>query len=77
VAQRRTFRPRQPPVSRADRKSEAEAALAAFLGRGGAVKQGPSVVPTMFSCSGCGHSGIAGIAGGKTARCPRCREPLL
>ena len=76
VSRPRNFQPGRAPVSRADRKNEAEAALAAFLARGGAVKQAPSVVPTVFACKSCGHSGIAGVTEGKTTRCPRCREPL-
>ena len=76
MARQRTSRTARPSTSRADRKSEADAALAAFLSRGGAVTQGPSVVPTAFACSSCGHSGIAGVAEGKMPRCPKCRQPL-
>lgn len=50
--------------------------MAAFLAKGGSVTQAPSVVPTAFACSNCGHTGIAGVTKGKTTRCPRCREPL-
>jgi predicted RNA-binding Zn-ribbon protein involved in translation (DUF1610 family) len=50
--------------------------MAAFLARGGAVKQMPAVVATTFVCPNCGHAGILGIAEGKGARCPKCRERL-
>jgi hypothetical protein len=76
VNRRRNSQAGRAPVTRADRKNEAEAALAAFLKGGGAVKQAPSVVPTMFACAECGHTGIAGMTEGKTTRCPRCRQPL-
>ncbi len=65
-----------PPQSRADRRSEADDAIAAFLARGGAVKQMPAVVATTFACATCGHTGILGIASGKTSRCPKCRALL-
>ena len=76
VNRRRNSQAGRAPATRADRKSEAEAAMAAFLSKGGAVKQVPSVVPTMFACSECGHARIAGMTEGKTTRCPRCRQPL-
>jgi hypothetical protein len=65
-----------PRASRADRKIEAEAALSAFLGRGGEVKRGPPVVATVLACSSCGYSGVAGVTTGKITRCPKCRGPL-
>jgi hypothetical protein len=77
MVRRQTYQARRPSSSRADRKSEADAALAAFLSRGGAVTHGASVVPTAFACKSCGHTGIAGVTQGKTLRCPKCREPLL
>jgi predicted RNA-binding Zn-ribbon protein involved in translation (DUF1610 family) len=68
--------PKGSPSSRADRRSEADDAMAAFLSKGGAVKQMPAVVATSFVCPNCGHAGILGIAAGKAARCPKCRERL-
>lgn len=75
MARQRTVGGGQRSATRADRKNEADAALAAFLGRGGEVKLGPSVVPTILACSSCGYSGVAGVTEGKIARCPKCREP--
>lgn len=69
-------RPSTPNLSKADRKTEAEDAVAAFLARGGAVKRMPDVVATTFACANCGHTGILGVAEGKRSRCPKCREPL-
>lgn len=63
--------------SKADKRSEAEAQVAAFLARGGAVKEMPAVVATMFACANCGHTGTIGVAPGKKPRCPKCREPLV
>ena len=62
--------------SKADKRTEAEAEVAAFLARGGSVKAMPAVVPTAFACATCGHAGIVGIAPGKHGRCPKCRTPL-
>ena len=62
--------------SKANRKSEAADAVAAFLARGGAVKQMPAVVATMMACPTCGYTGIVGMAPGKSARCPKCRTLL-
>jgi hypothetical protein len=76
MARERRLRTGPQSTSRADRKSEAEAALASFLSRGGEVKRGPSVIPTVLACSSCGYSGVAGVTIGKTTRCPKCREPL-
>jgi len=64
--------PRSPP--KRDLKAEAEAALAAFREKGGAVKQMPTVVPTAFGCRNCGHTGVIGIREGQRIRCPKCRE---
>jgi hypothetical protein len=69
-------RGKAPTLSRADRDSEAKAALAAFLAKGGAVKQMPGAVPTEFVCTNCGHAGIMGVTPGKKRRCPKCRELL-
>jgi hypothetical protein len=63
-------------LSKADHKTQADDAVAAFLARGGSVKQMPAVVATTFACANCGHTGILGIAEGKSPRCPKCREPL-
>ncbi len=68
--------PKKDQPSKADRRSEAEAQVAAFLARGGSVKEMPAVVPTTFACTTCGHTGIIGIAPGKRGRCPKCRTPL-
>ncbi len=62
--------------SKAARRSEAEDIVAAFLAKGGAVKQMPTVEPTAFACGTCGHAGIAGFAPGKTRKCPKCRAAL-
>ena len=34
--------------------------VAAFLTRGGVIKQGPAITPTSFACANCGHAGIVG-----------------
>jgi hypothetical protein len=74
-----TFRrpvPKKDQPSKADKRSDADAMVAAFLAKGGAIKEMPSVEPTMFACKTCGHTGIIGVAPGKKARCPKCREFL-
>ena len=68
--------PKKDQPSKADKRSDAEAMVAAFLAKGGAIKEMPSVEATAFSCKTCGHAGIVGIAPGKKARCPKCREYL-
>lgn len=71
---------RKPPQSerqsKADRRSEAEDVVAAFLASGGTVKRMPSVEPTPFACGSCGHAGIVGVAPGKARKCPKCRALL-
>jgi predicted Zn-ribbon and HTH transcriptional regulator len=64
------------PLSKADKTAEAQDIVAAFLAKGGRIKQMPAVVPTPFACSNCGHTGISGVTPGKVRRCPKCREPL-
>jgi hypothetical protein len=68
--------PRKDQASKADKRSDADALVAAFLAKGGAIKEMPSVEATAFACKTCGHTGIIGIAAGKKPRCPKCREPL-
>ncbi len=68
--------PKEGQPSKADRRTEAEDIVAAFLAKGGAVKQMPTVEPTSFACGTCGHAGIAGFAPGKTRKCPKCRSAL-
>jgi hypothetical protein len=68
--------PKRDQSSKADRRSEAEALAAAFLAKGGTVKEMPAVVATSFACLTCGHTGTIGVAPGKKPRCPKCREPL-
>ena len=63
-------------TSKAANRAEAEAQIAAFLAKGGTIKEGPASVPTTFSCANCGHTGIIGLVPGKKGRCPKCREPL-
>ena len=60
--------PKSNQPSKADNRSDAEAMVAAFLARGGAIKEMPAVEPTTFTCKTCGHTGIIGIAPGKKAR---------
>jgi len=63
--------------SKADRRSEAEDVVAAFLAAGGTVNRLPPEEATAFACSSCGHTGTIGAsAGRKSPRCPRCRAPL-
>ncbi len=59
---------------KAAQRAEAEAALAAFAARGGAVKRGPEVVPTLFTCETCGAQAVVGIAEKQRrgVRCPKC-----
>jgi len=64
------------PTSRADRKTQADDAIAAFLAQGGVVKQMPTVATALIACSSCGYSGVVGVTAGKQGRCPRCRTPL-
>ena len=68
--------PRKDQASKADKRSDADAMVAAFLAKGGAIKEMPTVEATSFACKTCGHTGIIGMAPGKKARCPKCREPL-
>jgi predicted nucleic-acid-binding Zn-ribbon protein len=68
--------PRKDQSSKADKRSDAEDLVAAFLAKGGAIKEMPSVEATAFACKNCGHTGIIGMAPGKKVRCPKCREPL-
>ena len=68
--------PKANQPSKAEKTSEAADAVAAFLARGGAVKQMPAVVATTFVCTTCGHTGVIGVAPGKNARCPKCRTLL-
>lgn len=68
--------PKKDQTSKADKRSDADALVAAFLAKGGAIKEMPSVEPTTFACKTCGHTGIIGVAPGKKARCPKCREYL-
>ncbi|MCB1501151.1 MAG: hypothetical protein KDK07_15410 [Bauldia sp.] len=68
--------PRKDQVSKADKRSDAEDLVAAFLARGGAIKEMPAVEATTFTCKTCGHTGIIGMAPGKKVRCPKCRELL-
>jgi hypothetical protein len=56
-----------PPRTRADRRSEADDAMAAFLARGGAVKQMPTVVATTFVCPNCGHASLKNAAAREAA----------
>lgn len=62
--------------SKAERRSEAEDVVAAFLAAGGTVSRLPSEQATSFVCSSCGHTGITGTTPGKSGRCPKCRAPL-
>ncbi len=68
--------PKKDQPSKADKRSDAEDLVAAFLAKGGAIKEMPSVEATAFSCKTCGHAGIVGMAPGKRTRCPKCREFL-
>lgn len=68
--------PRKDEASKADKRNDADALVAAFLAKGGAIKEMPSVEPTAFACKNCGHTGIIGLAPGKKAKCPKCREAL-
>lgn len=72
---RRPF-PRKDQSSKTDKRNDADALVAAFLAKGGAIKEMPSVEATAFACKNCGHTGIIGMAPGKKTRCPKCREPL-
>jgi rubrerythrin len=72
---RRPF-PRKDQSSKADKRNDADELVAAFLAKGGAIKEMPSVEATAFACKTCGHTGIIGMAPGKKVRCPKCREPL-
>ena len=68
---------RDQSASRADKSAEASDMVAAFLARGGRIKEMPAVVPTQFACSNCGHVGVIGMTEGKSVRrCPKCKEPL-
>jgi hypothetical protein len=60
--------------SKSDQRAAAEAAMAAFLAKGGAVKRGPDVVPTLFTCNTCGAPAVVGIAAKQKrgVRCPKC-----
>jgi hypothetical protein len=62
--------------TKAELKAEAEAAMAAFMSKGGAVKQMPTVEPIAFACGNCGHAGTIGVRPGQTMKCPKCRSPL-
>ncbi len=62
--------------SKADRRSEAEDVVAAFLAAGGTVNRLPSEQATAFVCSSCGHAGTTGVTPGRSVRCPKCRAPL-
>jgi hypothetical protein len=64
------------PASKTDNRSEAEAAVAAFLAGGGKVQSGPPIEATAFACGECGHAGTIGRAPGKRAYCPRCKTLL-
>lgn len=75
-----TFKRKQPKdgtqPSKAERRSEAEDVVAAFLATGGTINRLPSEEATAFVCSSCGQTGTTGVIPGKSARCPRCRAPL-
>jgi hypothetical protein len=68
--------PRKDQSSKADKRSTADDLVAAFLAKGGAIKEMPTVEATAFACKNCGHTGIIGMAPGKKVRCPKCRDPL-
>ena len=68
--------PRKDQTSKADKRSDAQSLVEAFLAKGGAIKVMPSVEATTFVCKTCGHTGVIGMAPGKKARCPKCRETL-
>jgi hypothetical protein len=61
------------PDKRAQRTA-AEEGVAEFLARGGAIKRGPDVVPTLLTCRNCGSPSVVGITNShrRGARCPRC-----
>lgn len=61
-------------TDKARQRAAAEDAVAAFIARGGAIKRGPDVVPTLYTCRACGAQSIVGIASKQRrgARCPRC-----
>jgi hypothetical protein len=65
-----------PPQSKAERRSETEDIVAAFLAKGGSVTRVPGAEPVAFACGSCGHAGIAAFAPGKTRKCPKCRATL-
>jgi DNA-directed RNA polymerase subunit RPC12/RpoP len=48
--------------------------MATFLARGGAIKRGPDVVPTLYTCETCGAQSVVGIAENQRrgVRCPKC-----
>ena len=60
--------------NKAGQRAAAEAAMAAFLARGGAITRGPDVVPTLFTCETCGAQTVVGIAEKQRrgVRCPKC-----
>ena len=63
--------------NKAEQRAAAEGATAAFLARGGAIKRGPDVVPTLFTCAACGAQTVVGIAEKQRrgVRCPKCGAP--
>jgi hypothetical protein len=57
-----------------DQRVAAAAAMAVFFSKGGTIKRGPDVVPTLFTCDVCGGQSMVGIAENqrRSIRCPKC-----
>ncbi len=55
-------------------RADAERSIAEFLAKGGSIKRGPDVVPTMIVCRNCGTPSTVGLAADqrRSARCPKC-----
>jgi hypothetical protein len=55
-------------------RTAAEQSVAEFLAKGGSIKRGPDVVPTLLTCRNCGAPTVVGIAASqrRSTRCPKC-----
>ena len=65
-----------PKLTKAELQAEADAALAAFRNKGGAIQQMPAAEAVSFACSVCGHTGTISAREGQHIRCPKCRAMI-
>jgi hypothetical protein len=59
---------------KSEQRAATEQRVAEFLARGGAIKRGPDVVPTLITCGRCYAQSVVGVAAQqrRSARCPKC-----